>query len=346
MPLIIREADLNTDRELLIAIQARYLSPLINAERYDWLYLRNPFGKAQAWVAIDSCDNTLVGAAAAFPRLMCVNGCEKLVWVLGDFCINDKYRTLGPALQLQRMCLESLRLAKTSFCYDFPSQHMMAVYKRLQHGSCIDILRMTLALRVDRKVREIIKRPLLTKGISRVGNFLLNTYNRIGKVNEAADLILHKGSCGEEFSTLAQQVRRQNVIDIKRSAAYLNWRYLDHPSCCYQMMTAYVEGALSAYAVFTDNGADATLMDLFGVENPKVITAVVLQIINYLHRRGVATVNISMSQSHPWIGLIRHLGFKIRERAPVVICTPAVNQSNYKMPQELHWCLMQGDRES
>jgi len=71
---------------------------------------------------------------------MTFDGKEKRGWVLGDFCFGERFRSLGPALQLQRACLESLAQEPNAFTYDFPSQSMMAIYKRIgiaQSGSLV-----------------------------------------------------------------------------------------------------------------------------------------------------------------------------------------------------------------
>ena len=341
MSIIIREADLELDRGLLIDVLSRDLSPLINAPRYDWLYLRNPYGKARAWIATDSCNNTIVGVAGAFSRRMYVNSREELAWVLGDFCINERYRSLGPALQLQRACLENFQYADATFCYDFPSQSMMAVYKRLHISPGFSMSRLALPLRVDRKVRERVSQPL-AYCLSGLGNMFLNFYNLRVKVSKAVTIELQNGHYGEEFSILSRQAGSQYGVGVKRSAAYLNWRYLDHQGDCYKTMTARVNSSLAAYAVFTQKGENATLIDLFGVNDSEVIYALIINVATFLRRRGAVALSVLMSDTHPWITYLHNLGFKNRETNPVVTYYgPRLSKS-----EEMNWSLMHVDRES
>src|SRR5258707_14285040 len=101
----IRPAALDADRKVLVETLARYLNPLSDERRFDWLYRENPHGQGRAWIACGPDNSTIVGMAAAFPRRIWIGGAENVGWVLGDFCVSDQNRSLGPALQLQRACL-------------------------------------------------------------------------------------------------------------------------------------------------------------------------------------------------------------------------------------------------
>src|SRR6266851_6306435 len=102
MGITIRDADLKADREEIIRFVHENLTPNSDGRRFDWLYLENPYGHARAWMAVDELGRT-VGQAAAFPRHFSIGGSPHRVWVLGDFCVARGYRSLGPALQLQRV---------------------------------------------------------------------------------------------------------------------------------------------------------------------------------------------------------------------------------------------------
>src|SRR5262245_23826954 len=131
MKIEIRPAELDKDQSLIIEMLLLHLTPFSDVRRFHWLYMQNPFGKGRAWIATDKERATVVGVAGAFPRRIIAGGRDHESWVLGDFCIVENYRSLGPALQLQRACLNELQKEGAAFCYDFPSVEMMAVYQRL-----------------------------------------------------------------------------------------------------------------------------------------------------------------------------------------------------------------------
>ncbi len=346
MDITIRQADLESDRELIINTLFRYLTPLSDGRRFDWLYRNNPHGQTRVWIATDIVNDITVGVASAFPRRMYLGGREELGWVLGDFCIKNQYRTLGPALQLQRACLAELDSSAIPFCYDFPSASMMAVYKRLRVNPFGQMLRLAKLLRVDRKVREIVKIPAVAHGLSAAGNILLGLWDDGPRDSGTLTMSLHGGECGEEFSVLDREVSGRYGVCIQRSTEYLNWRYRANPLCRYELLTARRDGTLLAYAVFTSAGEDASLVDLFGVEDPTVISDVVNTVVVLLRDRGVVTVSAPMLETHPWIPLLHRLGFRARETSPVVVYVSPGSQSKRSIIEGENWFLMHGDRDS
>jgi hypothetical protein len=341
----IRRADLNTDREILIDALSRYLNPLADGRRFEWLYKNNPDGEALAWIAVDQDDGAVVGSAAAFPRRIYLNSKETFVWVLGDFCINSEYRSLGPALQLQRACLAAVDSGEVALCYDFPSAGMMAVYKRLGIDPFARVLRLARPLRIDRQVESVIKTPIIASAVRGFGNLLLTARAfqpvKVGNVIVAP----HEGECGEEFSDLARQTMDRLGICVPRTAEYLNWRYLANTYCNYEIMTVRRSGDLLGYAVVGQNGKECMIADLFGIDSPEVTRRLVKEVVSLGHARGVHTVSIPVLEFHPWITLFHDLGFRDRESKPMVLYTPN-NDTLGKTLENKRWFIMHGDRDS
>src|SRR5271165_6812164 len=113
----VREADLIDDRPVLTALATRYLSPEADDKRFRLLYRESPFGSARAWIACDKHDEA-IGMAALFPRHMYCDGMVIPGCVLGDFCVSPEHRSLGPALKLQRACLQSAQSRDLKLAYD------------------------------------------------------------------------------------------------------------------------------------------------------------------------------------------------------------------------------------
>lgn len=330
----------------MIRMILQYLTPSSDDFRFDWLYRNNPWGEARAWVAIEGDNGSMVGMVAAFPRRMYIGDREEWSWVLGDFCISDSYRSLGPALQLQRGCLADVASAGISFWYDFPSLQMMAIYKRLGINRFGRMFRLAKPLRVDRRVEKAVKSPILARGLTAAGNMALRMYERKFRIKGGLTLSSHQGNFGQEFSALSHQVGARYGSCIQRSAEYLNWRYFASPVCKYELLTARDRGALAAYLVYTCQGDDATLVDLFGPEDPEVLSSLVKGLVTVLQERGIMTVHAPLFESHPWILLLQRLGFRMRDEGPVVLSVSPGHPSSQNVSESKRWFLMQGDRDS
>ena len=346
MSLVIRPAHLESDQELLIDTLIRHLNPLYDNARFNWLYKNNPHGLARTWIMSDTASSTVVGMAGAFPRRVYIGVQEATCWVLGDFCIHEHYRLLGPALQLQRACLADMHPETVAFSYDFPSASMLAVYKRLHIDPLGNICRFAKPLRIDRKVEELVRVPPLVSLMKWVGNLALAFQDRSVCDTGELTIALHEGWCGEEFSVLARDVGWQYGVCVQRSAEYLNWRYVANPLLRCEILTARRHGVLVAYSVFAQSGEDAMVMDLFGVQDRQIISTLVESLIKFLRKRCVITLSAPLFESHPWMALFQRLGFRARETSPVVIYTPPGASSEGSSLQGMDWFFMYGDRDS
>lgn len=345
MPLNIIAADLDRQRELLIDTLRRFLNPRADGKRFDWLYRNLPFGQAKSWLAINEDTGITVGAAAAFPRRFYAASREYSAWVLGDFCLDPQYRSLGPALQLQRTCLSVTDSGDTSFCYDFPSTSMVAVYKRLGVQTTGKMIRLAKMLRIDRKIRDICPLPVAQQAVTVLGNTLLKLMTRTDVPDPSLEISVHQGKCGEEFSVLACQLKERGEICLERSAQYLNWRYLENPMGTAELVTVRRHGTLKGFAAWMEAGDDAYLMDLLGDDDPGVVKGLVAGIIARATEQKLMTLSVWLSDQHFLTNCCREMGFQDRDSLPLVFIPSRKHNGSANLGNG-KWSLMQGDRDS
>jgi GNAT superfamily N-acetyltransferase len=344
MPVRLRPLNLNSDRVEVISTLRRLLHPEFDDRRFDWLYLGSPFGAARAWVACDVEKGAIVGCAAAFPRKVCFDGDEKMGLVLGDFCLDPEFRSLGPALQLQRACLEAASQPPYAFCYDFPSPSMMAVYQRLGVPQCGSLVRWAKPLRTKGKLEPLIGSNPVARGVTCVADMALSLRGWKGS-GRACDIALHEGAFGEEFSELDGKLRSQPGVRALRSADFLNWRYHSYPGKNHEIITARRAGTLVGCVVFTKDEEDTSIVDLSSVEEPHVIARLLAAAVERLRHHGAATISMNAADKHPWNAIFHRAGFRPREESPVVVCmSPGGTQSLADFQQS--WYLMRGERDS
>jgi GNAT superfamily N-acetyltransferase len=344
MPDRIRNADLEADRALLTDLLSQNLGSATGARRYEWLYLENPHGRARAWIATENGTGRGVGTAAAFPRTIFVNGSIRHGYVLGDFCVDPQHRSLGLALQLQRACLEEIVPTPDLLAYDFPSDRMMAIYRRMQISPSSQIVRWAKPLRTNRKIGNLVHSPALAGFLAAPFNKLLKWRDLVSFPNIGWTIDDHEGICKEEFTNLAHTVGSRFGSCVERSAEYLNWRYFQHPLVHHELLTARRDGELRGYVVFSHTNEDAKIVDLFGFSDTAMWTALVARVVALLRDRGVVTLSIPAVASGPWTGLLKGWGFRPREAAPVVVYD--AGSASGSAEGALNWFLTDGDRES
>ena len=297
-------------------------------------------------MAEDSSTLEIAGASAVFPRSLYVNGQKTMGFVLGDFCIHPEYRTLGPAVQLQRACLEQMSSEIRRFGYDLPGAGMLAVHRRLGTTPQSHLVRMAKPLRVNRKVAERVRNEGLANGLSSIGNQVLKWRDAVRSHSKKYEIAWNEGPFGEEFSKLAAEVANNPGITTSRTADYLNWRYMAHPIRRFEVLTAREAGVLGGYLVLTRDADDACIVDLFGKESLELLSSLVGHAVEFLRGLNVMTVNAHVLATHPWMRLFARLGFEARDSCPVVFYAsdPAVACGGTSPATT--WFLMDGDRES
>jgi GNAT superfamily N-acetyltransferase len=345
MNVVIRLANIEADRNVLQEAISKWLSPRADAARFDWLYLGCPHGPARVLIAVDGARGTLVGAAAAFPRRLYVSGSPKEGCVLGDFFVVPEYRSVGPAVQLQRACLSMLSSEAFHAYYDLPAATMVPVYKRLFIEPRDRLVRMAKPLRADRKIRERIKLPVVARGVRAAANQVLKIKNRASAKPHICQIAIQENGCGEEFDALARSCSETYGVCTQRTAAYLNWRYRNHFARRFQMLVARRRGRLLAYCVFACEGEDAEIVDLFGVNESSVLIELTKAAAAHAYRQGAITVSANVLASHPSVQIFEKLGFRGRESCPVMHSCPALSGTT-QGSMVSNWFLMGGDRES
>lgn len=222
---------------------------------------------------------------------------------------------------------------------------MTAVYRRLGTEPQQNMIRLAKPLRLDRKIEENLKLRALSGPLSAIGNCVLRWRDR-RSFKRREDISRHKGLCGEDFSKLAARLKKEQGICVARTAEYLNWRYVRHPSQRFEIYTARRRGELLGYVIFTQAQEEARIVDLFGIEDAEVLGSLVEEIVELLRDGGVITVSAPVLAWHPRVALFESLGFRGRESRPVLIYSASRWLRSGRSGTEPQWFLMDGDRDS
>ena len=341
---MIREGDLEKDRSLVVEFLKRNLTNESDEKRFEWLYCRNPCGFARIWVAFDGTTGETIGTAAAFPRRFRVGEKEVVALNLGDFALDRRFRSLGPALMLQKACLKPVLEGDVPFCYDHPSSSMMAVYKRLGVGATGQVRRFVKPLRVDRKVQAILGRGIVARGASACGNLFLRVRGGGGGSKEFAVEILN-GRFSGEFDELDDRISGSFPVYGRRGAEYLNWRYRDDPLRKFEALMVRKGKTLEACTVFRRAGHDGHVVEVFGDDREGAVRTALAATLEKLKQNGVETVSIPALESSPVADLLKKMKFLPREAHPFVVCSKAGGDLAAIVENSESWFYTHGDRD-
>jgi len=351
MNLGIRPASLIRDRAEMIGILSRNFGAS-QESRFDWRHLENPAGESWSWFLYDKANLATVGMATVFPRIMSVDGKNVRGGQVGEFVVDVNYRSLGPALKLQRTMFEPVDRGHITLCYDCPPHDQgMATFVRLGLQPSCDVYRYAIPFRSDEYFTRRLGQGLWTKPVVAAANVLLRTRVKKGAARNV-EIQRHAGRFSDEFSHLDEAENVPGTVRSSRSANILNWRYVEDPVASvslpdkvagtYQILVARRRGELSAFAVFLiqPEGA-ATLVDLFGVDS-EVKLGLLEAVLETSRTESVSSFFGLCSEESELKPLFKALGFRRRERsARVVVYTGAGDRPIAQIKPDTRWAFGQ-----
>ncbi len=231
MSLAIRRVPLEEAREEMVALLTRNFGP-IQEERFAWRHIENPAGVCWSWFAFDSngsASKAPVALVTVFPRNMRVGSQRVRGGQVGEFAVDATHRSLGPAVQLQRLTFTPVDSGDLAFCYDCtPHDRGMSTFVRLGMRPNCEVYRYALPLRCDPYVAKKLGTGVWTKPVVVAGNLMLQA-RRANPGADGLEVEEFGGKFGEEFDELDDAVLSTEAIRASRAAADLNWRYRADP---------------------------------------------------------------------------------------------------------------------
>lgn len=332
METAVREASLAADRDELIAGLRQYLNPKTDDVRFAWMYEGNPHGTARVWACIDRTSGAIVGSSAALPRYFYVNGVRRLGCVLADSWMHPGYRYLGPAVALQRACIEPVRRGEYAIAYDLPQRSMIAVYQRLRVPVVDELTTYEKVVRLDRYLANRVHSPRIGRALAAVANPLIAM---ISSSRRSADLVLEPGPniWGEEFDDLAARTAPEYGVSIARTSEYLDWRFRRHFHNRYEMLVVRRQGRLAGYLIVLDDAGSSQLnvMDFLLEPDRALWSAMIDGVIRLCRERGRSVLAISILAGDMRAAAVSAAGFASRRSLPcVLIASPAVESAGLR----------------
>ena len=344
MPLIVRPVDVDADREALLGLLERNLTDLPHPQRFQWLYRSNPAGPARSWFACDAESGRPVGVASVFARPMWIGGTVRVCGQVGDFAIEASYRSLGPALLLQRATFEPVNDDSLALIYDCPPHERgMATFHRLGITPITRMRRYARLLRLDGYLQKVLPWRIATFPLAKLGNMALLLTDARGRRARGLDVSAQEGRFGEEFSRLDEREVTPHSIRGRRQAVDLNWRFRDDPLHEYRVLAARNHGDLVAYAVLQVSGSEALLVDLFGRLAEDVVVDMLGVASTMLRREKVNVVHALVADRDLGIGMLAAAGFRFHGDGPDIVPYTRAGSEVEHQSRALQWSFNHAD---
>jgi hypothetical protein len=331
----VREVDLAAEMPRLIDVFNRGFNMSSSQDRFEWLYTRNPDGRATAWFVLDERSGDIAGCTAVFPRRIQVRGQSGSViaWNCGDFCILPRYRVGGAAIKLRRAARDGIDAGERPFLYAHPNDRMLQIHLRVGHLPIGRMIRLARPTKVDRE------------GLfGRLGSLGLRTarFDRLYGVRDDYAIETHR--LPDDVDELFERVRPGIGTALVRDRRYLHWRFLDCPLHEYRFVLVRRSGALTGYLAYTSNATQLSVKDWLGAD-ARAVRSLFSAAIDQAIAADV-TASVTLLETHRDLGLIRSLGFLTRPETSTSItyASPRLPWRADVMSADA-WYMTVGDRD-
>jgi GNAT superfamily N-acetyltransferase len=308
-------------------------------ERYEWLNIGSPAGKAWWFLALDDQSKILLGFITLLPRQIIWKGEKLLSGIMGDFVVDKPHRGFGLGLQLPRHALDKALELGFSLIYVIPYYGSIKHFERAGLRHKIRLRWLIKPLDFRRYVRNPIAARTLNIAallFDRVSQSLfLNPFVLRGSYFEEVE------SIGHDFDNFWAKLKngRDDILG-SRDSRYLTWRYLQNPLMKFQVLTFRQRASedLLGYVIFTINGGKLDVYDIQYLQK-KVKYLLVQKLIRIAKRERCEAVYILLSAGDNALSTLKVFGF-IPSEGKNPLCYAA-------MDPELNldtWRFFQGDR--
>jgi hypothetical protein len=249
---------------------------------------------------------------------MWVSGEQRLCGQVGHFSIDEDYRSLGPALMLQRATLLPVEEGRVTICYDTPPHELgMSTFRRLGMKPNCRMYRYARLLKIDRHVEKLLRRR--APAIAQLGNVVLRLRDSRRTASGRIEISQHTGRFDSEFTSLDETIGSGDKIRSRRRAEDLNWRYRDDPLLDYTVLIARRNGELVAFLIYILEGRDARLIDLFGFPDTGIALNLVEALADRLRASPAETLHCLAGDNACFSPILKEAHFRRRDDGVQVV---------------------------
>jgi hypothetical protein len=317
MSLVIRAASLTDERQQLTELLERNI-PGRQEGHFEWRHQANPAGPGWSWVACDR-NHAIVAMASVFPRNIWVDGKLMVCGQVGEFVVDTPYRSLGPALMLQRATFTPVNSGEVAFCYDCPPHDQgMSTFVRLGMSPATEVTRYALPLKSDEFLAKRIGNGGWTKPLVTAANLILRL-RKFRPNDHGLEISEFHSAFGEEFTRMDKLVSTSGAIRASRSSQDLIWRYQKNPGLRSRILVARRAGELQGFLTFLTFGDRASIVDIFGYPSSGTTLPLLQATIDLCRRENRVCIEGYCSDASELKTLFKQAGLRRRERAARIV---------------------------
>ena len=293
--------------------------------KYQWFYQRNPY-PTKLWVMKLKGNHKAVGVGGVGYRPFYAGG-KTLIGAMGvDFAIDREYRTLGPALQLQRTVIESAT-KDADFLYGFPSDRAEVLVKHAGYHKIGEFTRLIKVLRS----RDYLEMAVKNRALAAVTSIPLDLLLRLRSISR----LLVSGdyyssdtfeNTSHIYDLLWERLASEDLLMSERNSKFMDWRYFQCPEIKYKIFGLKDHAnSLQAFIIYHRRDRKVEIADLVCPQDGKdrVIQSLLWNFEKYSFSAGANLIGINLIGAAGLTQLLRSMGYwhNKKQKQPLYIYT-------------------------
>lgn len=312
--------------------------------QYEWLYRDNPNGRALCWVVVERSTGRLIASRAAWPWPL-ARGSEAMIGVLaGDGAVSPRWQRRGLSSLISDSSARDPARGKTTLFGWANAKSRGAAVKRGNEDKLLGaVVRGTLLVRSEATLTNL-GWPKLASGLAgRALDLALSVHTRLrlGRARGVSVRPVHRFD--SRFDPVTLLCMSWSGLWSPHDAAFLNWRYFDHPTHRYAAWAAWIDDQLAGYYVLRIAPEPPHLMELAAPSQPpSVARALLHHAVASARAAGCARLDFFAAPGWRHWPLLRAAGFLIRSADLVLGTSGPFGSEATRMEQ---WQIVPGDHD-
>lgn len=281
--------------------------------RRRWLYDANPAGRAVTSLVRETKTGRIMGAASAYPRMFQVGDRVVKAGILADFVVEEGHRVAGPAIMVQRAVAKAAMEAGFGFLCGYPNRGAAPIFLRLRYKKIGETVTWVKLLKAGPQLEKFVN-PVAARLAGLLLDRILDANDlRLAFARPAAGGAVPDPKLDARFDDLWRRGRVRDRVAGVRDAAYLRWRYAEHPTRRYELFaTERKDGKLHGYVVYRVQDGRVFLEDLFCDGGSAQVEALLLRFCRRMRHDGHASVVSSYVGAEGFFGSLASTQFMQR----------------------------------
>ncbi|SFK17711.1 Acetyltransferase (GNAT) domain-containing protein [Halobacillus dabanensis] len=211
---------------------------------WTWKFKENP-KQDSPFILVYEDNNKILGHISLWITEAYINGNVTKIGLRADTMVDPQARGKGIYKKLNDTLLEKAKLEGIDYLYGFPAPKAKELFQKYTGAHHMTDMPRWLSVRHPMALLSSKFSPLrILKPLDK----MYANFKKV-KVKDHPYVFREVTECDHNFDELASETKFNSKAMVVRDAAYLNWRYHNHPEKTYRMFGLYDGDKLKGYVV-------------------------------------------------------------------------------------------------